>query len=557
MTHRFFTLATSIFLAFGPVAAAADVALVVGQAGTDRRGLFGGDDRPDVSRELNRAGFEVISTDTEDGADIRAGLSALLEELPDHDRVLVFLTGSFAHSEGGGSWLLSDASGGDDLAQVGGEAVALDVITEIMATRPGASVLVLGAKTAREDPGLGLEAGIGTFDIPQGVTVLRGASLAAANFTIGALLKRGQALQASVNADEAIRAEGFLPQKMAFLPAPVVSQTTPTQTRPDPGAAAQVERAVWEASRSQDTADAYRSYLSRYPQGAFAVEARRRVGEIEAEPNRQARLAEEDLKLTRDQRRQIQRQLTILQYEPRGIDGIFGPGTRGAITRFQTRNGFPQSGYLSGTQIARLALQAERRSAELEAEAERRRLAQERQDRAYWEATGSVGDEAGLRTYVKKYPDGLYASVAKKQLDIIEEEKRQEARAQDRSAWDQAEEGDNIRAYRNYLTAFPEGAFAEAAEQRINDLEAADSDETRVAQAEEEALNLNRITRTLIERRLGQLGLEPGNADGNFSEETRRAIRRFQSAREIQVTGYMNEETVVRMLSDAAGSVLR
>ncbi|MFT6223098.1 MAG: peptidoglycan hydrolase-like protein with peptidoglycan-binding domain, partial [Paracoccaceae bacterium] len=40
-------------------------------------------------------------------------------------------------------------------------------------------------------------------------------------------------------------------------------------------------------------------------------------------------------------------------------------------------------------------------------------------------------------------------------------------------------------------------------------------------------------------------------ADGEFDRDTRKAIRRFQRDRELPVTGFMDEATVVRMLSDA------
>jgi peptidoglycan hydrolase-like protein with peptidoglycan-binding domain len=36
-----------------------------------------------------------------------------------------------------------------------------------------------------------------------------------------------------------------------------------------------------------------------------------------------------------------------------------------------------------------------------------------------------------------------------------------------------------------------------------------------------------------------------------FDAETRRAIRRYQNARGLPVSGYLNEGTVVRLLADA------
>ena len=50
----------------------------------------------------------------------------------------------------------------------------------------------------------------------------------------------------------------------------------------------------------------------------------------------------------------------------------FGRGTRTAITDWQKAQGFDATGFLTAEQITRLDAQAERRAAELEAEAETR-----------------------------------------------------------------------------------------------------------------------------------------------------------------------------------------
>ena len=73
--------------------------------------------------------------------------------------------------------------------------------------------------------------------------------------------------------------------------------------------------------------------------------------------------------------------------------------------------------------------------------------------------------------------------------------------------------------------------------------------EIEQARANEARVLANPITRLLVERRLQQLGLKPGNADGKFDEATRKAIRRYQRARELPVTGFVTQQTLVRLLS--------
>ncbi|HSF64263.1 MAG TPA: peptidoglycan-binding domain-containing protein, partial [Paracoccaceae bacterium] len=185
-----------------------------------------------------------------------------------------------------------------------------------------------------------------------------------------------------------------------------------------------------------------------------------------------------------------------------------------------------------------------------------RRAETERQDRLYWEQTGAANDEAGLRAYLKRYPDGLFAELATERLGAIDEARRREAAAQDRAAWDRAVAADTVAAYRDYLAAQPQGAFADDARLRIEDLEAeaAGQGDRERAKAAEDALNLNGLARNLIEQRLENLGFRPGTVDGVFDDRTRRAIRRFQDSRGMAETGYLDQASMVALL---AGGVLR
>lgn len=63
---------------------------------------------------------------------------------------------------------------------------------------------------------------------------------------------------------------------------------------------------------------------------------------------------EEALALNRSQRVDVQRRLALAGFNPRGLDGVFGPRTRGAITDFQTAWGFPATGYLENSLVADL-----------------------------------------------------------------------------------------------------------------------------------------------------------------------------------------------------------
>ncbi|MFN8722266.1 MAG: SUMF1/EgtB/PvdO family nonheme iron enzyme [Rhodospirillales bacterium] len=65
--------------------------------------------------------------------------------------------------------------------------------------------------------------------------------------------------------------------------------------------------------------------------------------------------AEAALGLSVEERRKVQTSLSALGFDPRGIDGQFGPGTRGAIRAFQKSKNLPETGFLSAEVVTALA----------------------------------------------------------------------------------------------------------------------------------------------------------------------------------------------------------
>ena len=43
--------------------------------------------------------------------------------------------------------------------------------------------------------------------------------------------------------------------------------------------------------------------------------------------------------------------------------------------------------------------------------------------------------------------------------------------------------------------------------------------------------------------------VDPGQVDGKFTKKTRKAIRQFQRARRLPVTGYVSRNTMVRLMA--------
>lgn len=543
------TILSAAALLWGTTAIAETDMLIVGNAGSSVMDRFrSGQSVEDLTEQYSAYGQVVSVKDAEADDMSRAALRFLTQSDSETDMSAVMLTGRFV-TTGGETYLLpSTVSSNVDITVALTEALPLSPLLAELAQHPGQALLMLGSEDFELQDTRLLTVGIGTPDLPQGVTMVTGTPTDIASFA--ASLPRRSVVRLADSSDLSLR--GYVPSDLTFFeeeretPEPQVVEVTSTDA----------DEALWAKVSARSDLQGYEDYLSAFPNGLYADQARAQIEEIKAEPMRAERLAEEALNLSRDQRREIQRDLTLLEYEPRGIDGIFGPGSRAAIRRWQEANAFEVTSYLTREQITRLGAQADRRAAELEEEARQRQAEQERQDRAYWQETGALGDAAGFRAYLSRYPDGVYAEVAQERLAAIEAEAREQAAAQDRAAWDTAANADTIEAYQDYLRAFPQGAFADEAEARIEALQIPSDERRAIAQAEaqEAALNLPQSARRLAEARLKELGLKPGSVDGTFDDKTRRAIRRYQEARNITVTGYLDQQTVVRLL---AGSLLR
>ena len=541
-------LASVASIALAGNSIASDLALIIGNGDySSQRDIRGGGDVVGALDDLERLGFDVIALKNASHAEQTDMLGQFVSASVDADHILVVLAGRFLSSSHD-SWLLGvDSPAAPSLARVSTDALALSTILTVLENHPGRALLVIG-----DDDQGGLSGapfllrGTGEFNVPQGVTVLTGSNRLTARFVTDVLATPAFAATLDAARQQGLHTHGYLPKGYRFF-----DGITPSQDRPQPPEAN--ESAAWDRVQRLDTIAAYQDYLAAFPTGPHAPDATRMIKEIRTEPNRAARLAEKDLTLSRDQRRDVQRDLSILDINPRGIDGLFGPGSRGAISKWQSQNGFEANGYLTRAQIARLDTQAQQRAAELEVQAERRRLEQDRQDRAFWQASGAAGDEIGLRAYLKRYPDGSFAEVAQARLDTIEAQKRNQAAAQDRQAWDSALITGTIDAFQTYLNTYPNGAFADDAQAQIDLLtkEETNADANAAAKHAEDRLGLNAATRKLIEKRLQALKLKPGKVDGTFDNDTRRAIRRYQTARNLPVTGYLSQETVVRILAES------
>jgi peptidoglycan hydrolase-like protein with peptidoglycan-binding domain len=556
---RLTTTLAALMLSAALPAFAEPVALLIGNEDYARSSdVRRGDEIADARTALERADVRVVWGKDVDLEELQGALSEFGQMAGPSDTMLIALGGRFVHSQTETYFLPTDADTGP-LATLAANALPLSTVTAWLADKPGKAVLVLASDDAANDLDPFLTNGVGDIDLPQGVTLLRAEPRIASRFIQNWLAKPGSAFVPNA-VRNSVTISGYAPDDLVFLPVsePEVAAPVPAQPATDDLRRIRDIRA-WRLADSANTANGYRDYLEQFPDGQFVRMAENRLATMTETPGARAERAEQALDLTRDQRREIQRDLSLLDFNTRGIDGIFGRGTRTAISAWQKAQGFEETGFLTRDQITRLDAQAERRATELEAEAERRRVEQLAADRAFWDETGAFDDEAGLRAYLGRYPDGEYSEIAQERLAEIERQKRRDTDARDRQLWDEATQVNTERAYRDYLELAPRGAFRDEAETRVARIRAEESNAqaNSAAARAEQAMNLSPRTRQVIEDRLDKLGLRPGPVDGTFDNDTRRAIRRYQASRNLEESGYLNEAVVVQLLADSVRQIFR
>jgi peptidoglycan hydrolase-like protein with peptidoglycan-binding domain len=468
-----------------------DAALLMGvERYDDFRRVNDATDILGASDELRDAGYDVATLSNGSARDMRRLAERFAEDALSADRLVVALSGRFA-TDGTRTWFLAEDA--NTPTPFGLEdAISVDSVMDALSRAPGQAVLVLGYdQDGFSSFGRYLREGVGNLDVPQGVTVVYGEPNRITGILTDAVAQPDGDVMAYARDNRRLNTLGFQPQSLIMqsldtAPAPSLPQIDPSL-------------AVWNSAQEANTADSYRDFIFDNPRSQYASEARRRLDEIESDPIRLAESDEVGLNLTRNERRAIQRNLTLLEFNTRGVDGIFGPGSRGAIRNWQQNNGFAQTSFLTTEQINRIDAQASRRAAEIEAEEERAREEAIALDRDYWEETGARGTTAGYRAYLDRYPEGIFAGEARNKLAAVEETNNDAARAR------------------------------------------------------EEALNINPVLRRLIENRLQQLGFNPGQVDGRFDRSTRRAISRYQAQGNLTATGFLDQPTLARLLSDTFG----
>ncbi|MEM0922330.1 MAG: peptidoglycan-binding protein [Pseudomonadota bacterium] len=541
---------TAGLLTMAPVAAQAEgLALVIGNseyaAAPDAVTAF--NDTRRVARVLEEAGYQVLR-----GSDLdREGFAGLLQEFArasDAQVPLVIYFSGHAMRAGGQTYLAPVDLDPLNLVDLALNAVPLTLLTGLAGAAPGQAAVFLDV--AQYDgfvPSAFAEPGMADVEETDGILLVSptapGRAVRREGRTFSAFNKRvadsflapGASLAEAVQAaGDKVWVSGTIQEGLALVTAPPPDVLSISE---------RIEQAFWDAAIASGRDEDYQAYLTRYPEGLHTDEARAKLGLAALGAPDPAAAAEKALRLTRSERRQVQEALTLLGHDPKGIDGLFGPATREALSGWQAANGHKVTGYLTDGQYSRVSKQGIRAKRELT-----ERL--EREDRQYWQETGGLRTAAGYRAYLARYPDGVNADRAIAQLERLAARSERDEEKAERAAFKAAEREDDAAAYRGFLRRYPDGNYAAAAKRALQGL---DRKEAFARNSErEKRLGLDKTSRQSLEQRLAFLGFDPGPQDGAFDGETRRAVRAYQADRGLGETGFFDRDTVALVVEETS-----
>ncbi len=425
----------------------------------------------DLLTAYQDAGFQTFAGRDRSNAQLRRLLTEFADALADADNAVIHINGHVV-SFGQQSWVLPVDAQNDSLAGLEIDGISVNFLLALLAQKPEQSVLFLGMADRDFANIAGMRRGVSNANIPDNVMMVSGPVRDVARAV----------------------AQDFLDPDTIVLQA-------------------------LSANRRQLDFD-----------GDIPIDLILAEGGLPPPPRVDTSAEiESALGLSRNQRRSIQADLTLLGHELGSIDGVFGNATRHAIGKWQKDERFPETGYLNAEQVRRLDILADTARFEVET-----------RDRAFWARSGAAGTVAGLQAYIERFPDGLFAGRARDQLLEL-------LRDDDQNEWLRAVDTNTLQAYQRYLRRFPEGTYNRLAKVRIQEFAVDEPDPHDNARRAEERLRLDNSSRLLIELRLAGLGYRVGTPDGNFNNATRNAIRQYQDDGRLPVTGYVSSD-MIRML---------
>ena len=261
-------------------------------------------------------------------------------------------------------------------------------------------------------------------------------------------------------------------------------------------------RAAWlQYGREQDAnvMGAPGIVLASAPPGGFPKRPSLKGAPSVSSPPARGVAVTEPFALDRKKKVLVQRGLASLKFDPGPADGDFGPKTREAIRGWQKAKGYEETGRLTKEQADALAAAGKSRRSAPSGEAERE----------FWASVKESKSPSDLEAYLKAYPEGEYAVLARFRRDKLV--------GLDDGSYARARSAGTAESYGEYLSSYPQGRHVGEVYERLKEAKAREREEAE------------RLAREVAERE-------------RKAREARKKAERERKARETRAKARAKEE---------------
>ena len=259
------------------------------------------------------------------------------------------------------------------------------------------------------------------------------------------------------------------------------------------------ESSAWEAVKDSASSDDIHAFLTRFPNGANAAAARQKL----------AKLQDED-----DRRKRAQQ-------------------AADAWNRVKASDRPDElQGYLDQYPDSAFAADAKARLADIKRRAE---------ESSAWEAVKDSASSDDIHAFLTRFPNGANAAAAQQKLAKLQDEDDRRKRAQQAAdAWNCVKASDRPDELQGYLDKYPDSAFVADAKARLADVK---------RRAEETALTTEQAAEA--QRLLALLGYGTGTADGKVGPKTSAAVSAFEKKQGMAVDGKITLVLLEMLIKEA------